>query len=32
MNERKLRDAELKAEKLVRDEQLSLPVDILSIA
>ncbi len=32
MNERKLRDAELMAEKLVRDERLSLPVDILSIA
>lgn len=32
MNERKLRDAELIAEKLVRDEGLSLPVDVLSIA
>lgn len=32
MNERKLRDAEQIAEKLVRDEGLSLPVDVLSIA
>lgn len=32
MSEWKLRDAELKAEKLVRDERLSLPIDILSIA
>ena len=32
MSERKLRDAELMAEKIVRDERLSLPVDILSIA
>lgn len=32
MSERKLRDAELIAEKLVRDEQLALPIDVLSIA
>jgi IrrE N-terminal-like domain len=32
MNERKLRDAELIAEKLVRDEGLTLPIDIQSIA
>lgn len=32
MNEQKLRDAELMAEKLVRDECLSLPIDVLSIA
>lgn len=32
MNERKLRDAELIAEKLARDEGLLLPVDVLSIA
>lgn len=32
MSDRKLRDAVLMAEKIVRDEKLSLPVDILSIA
>lgn len=32
MNEWKLRDAELMAEKLVRDERLTLPIDVLSIA
>lgn len=32
MNERKLRDAEQFAEKLVKDEKLTLPIDIMSLA